>query len=74
MYIHLIKDRVMFVLSRLICAMADNGLLLQGLGWIHAGTHSPIIAILASGTLAGEKAKPTPSLISSPHLDFFSGF
>ncbi|XP_010832109.1 PREDICTED: cationic amino acid transporter 3-like [Bison bison bison] len=50
--------RAMFVLSRLICAMADDGLLFRGLGWIHAGTHSPIIAILASGTLAAIVALP----------------
>ncbi|XFF87578.1 hypothetical protein AB1E18_013797 [Capra hircus] len=48
----------MFVLSWLICAMADDGLLFRGLGWIHAGTHSPIMAILASGTLAAIMALP----------------
>ncbi|XP_027833779.2 cationic amino acid transporter 3-like isoform X1 [Ovis aries] len=48
----------MFVLSRLICAMADDGLLFRGLGWIHAGTHRPIMAILASGTLAAIIALP----------------
>ncbi|KAI4534936.1 hypothetical protein MG293_015796 [Ovis ammon polii] len=48
----------MFVLSRLICAMAGDGLLFRGLGWIHAGTHRPIMAILASGTLAAIIALP----------------
>ncbi|KAB0349881.1 hypothetical protein FD754_014738 [Muntiacus muntjak] len=50
--------RAMFVLSRLICTMADDGLLFRGLGWIHARTHSPIMAILASGTLAAIMALP----------------
>ena len=45
---------VMFPMPRVIYSMADDGLLFRGLGWIHAGTHSPIMAILASGTLAGE--------------------
>lgn len=44
----------MFSMSRVTYAMADDRLLFQGLAQIHPRTRTPIMAILASGTLAGE--------------------
>ncbi|XFG10157.1 hypothetical protein AB1E19_013781 [Capra hircus] len=43
----------MFSMSRVTYAMADDRLLFQGLAQIHPRTRTPIMAILASGTLAG---------------------
>ncbi|CAI9161055.1 unnamed protein product [Rangifer tarandus platyrhynchus] len=43
----------MFSMSRVTYAMADDRLLFQGLSQIHPRTRTPIMAILASGTLAG---------------------
>ncbi|XP_057568224.1 cationic amino acid transporter 3-like [Hippopotamus amphibius kiboko] len=43
----------MFFMSQLIYEMAEDGLLFQGLAWIHARTRTPIVAIVASGSLAG---------------------
>ncbi|XDB60434.1 hypothetical protein ABFV05_014050 [Capra hircus] len=43
----------MFSMSRVTYAMADDRLLFQGLAQIHPRTLTPIMAILASGTLAG---------------------
>ncbi|XP_010838785.1 PREDICTED: cationic amino acid transporter 3-like, partial [Bison bison bison] len=46
----------MFSMSRVTYAMADDRLLFQGLAQIHPRTRTPIMAILASGTLAGVTA------------------
>nr|XP_020772157.1 cationic amino acid transporter 3-like [Odocoileus virginianus texanus] len=43
-----------FSMSQLIYAMAADGLLFQVLARIHTHTGTPIMAILASGTLTGE--------------------
>uniref|UniRef100_A0A8D1RS91 Cationic amino acid transporter C-terminal domain-containing protein n=1 Tax=Sus scrofa TaxID=9823 RepID=A0A8D1RS91_PIG len=43
----------MFSMSRVTFAMADDGLLFRGLAWLHARTRTPLVAIVASGTLAG---------------------
>ncbi|KAB0381477.1 hypothetical protein FD755_003394 [Muntiacus reevesi] len=43
----------MFTTPRLICAMAEDGLLFRGLAWIHDRTGTPVMAIMASGNLAG---------------------
>ncbi|XP_047646214.1 cationic amino acid transporter 3-like isoform X1 [Phacochoerus africanus] len=40
-------------MSRLICAMAEDGLLFRGLGKIYARRGTPIVAILVSATLSG---------------------
>ncbi|XP_064346094.1 cationic amino acid transporter 3-like [Camelus dromedarius] len=42
----------MFAMSRVTYAMADDGLLFRRLARIHARTHTPIVATLASGNLA----------------------
>uniref|UniRef100_A0A8C6AGS4 Cationic amino acid transporter C-terminal domain-containing protein n=1 Tax=Monodon monoceros TaxID=40151 RepID=A0A8C6AGS4_MONMO len=46
----------MFPMPRVIYSMADDGLLFRGLAQIHARTRTPIMATLASGTLAGVMA------------------
>ncbi|KAB0393544.1 hypothetical protein E2I00_003275, partial [Balaenoptera physalus] len=46
----------MFPMPRVIYSMADDGLLFRGLARIHARTRTPIMATLASGTLAGVMA------------------
>ncbi|XP_057568038.1 cationic amino acid transporter 3-like [Hippopotamus amphibius kiboko] len=43
----------MFSMSRVTYAMADDGLLFRGLACIHPRTRTPVMATLASGTLAG---------------------
>ncbi|CAM9959339.1 unnamed protein product [Rangifer tarandus platyrhynchus] len=44
----------MFPMSRLICAMAEDGLLFRGLAQVYTHTKTPIMAIMYSGSLAGE--------------------
>uniref|UniRef100_A0A8D2CEI0 Cationic amino acid transporter 3 n=1 Tax=Sus scrofa TaxID=9823 RepID=A0A8D2CEI0_PIG len=44
---------VMLTMSRLICAMAEDGLLFRGLGKIYARRGTPIVAILVSAILSG---------------------
>ena len=44
----------MFVMSQLICEMADDRLLFWDLAQIHARTGTPVMAITASGFLAGK--------------------
>uniref|UniRef100_A0A8D1ZQE4 Amino acid permease/ SLC12A domain-containing protein n=1 Tax=Sus scrofa TaxID=9823 RepID=A0A8D1ZQE4_PIG len=44
---------VMLAMSRLICAMAEDGLLFRGLGQIYARRGTPLVAILVSATLSG---------------------
>nr|XP_006208678.1 cationic amino acid transporter 3-like [Vicugna pacos] len=46
----------MFPMPRVIYAMAEDGLLFRGLAQIHTRTHTPVVATLASGTLAGVMA------------------
>nr|XP_020761026.1 cationic amino acid transporter 3-like isoform X2 [Odocoileus virginianus texanus] len=46
----------MFPMPRVIYAMADDGLLFRGLACIHARTHTPVMATLSSGILAGVMA------------------
>ena len=48
----------MVSMFQLIYAMAADGLLFQVLAQIHTRTGTPIVAILASGTLTGELRKP----------------
>ena len=64
----------MFVLSWLICAMADDGLLFRGLAHIHARTRTPVMATLASGILAGKEIMAMPPLINFLSLDISPGF
>ena len=44
---------VMLTMSQLICAMAEDGLLFQGLGQIYARRGTPLVAVLVSATLSG---------------------
>ena len=44
----------MFPMSRLIHAMAEDGLLFRGLAQVYGHTKIPIMAIMSSGSLAGE--------------------
>ncbi|KAG5201145.1 hypothetical protein JEQ12_005679 [Ovis aries] len=44
---------ITFTMPRLICAMAEDGLLFRRLAWIYDRTGTPIMAIAASGSLAG---------------------
>ena len=44
---------VMLTMSRLICAMAEDGLLFRGLGQIYARRGTPLVAILVSAILSG---------------------
>ena len=44
----------MLSMFKLTCAMAADGLLFRVLAQIHPRTGTPIMAILASGTLTGE--------------------
>uniref|UniRef100_A0A480VW94 Cationic amino acid transporter 3 n=1 Tax=Sus scrofa TaxID=9823 RepID=A0A480VW94_PIG len=44
---------VMLTMSRLICAMAEDGLLFRGLGKIYARRGTPLVAILVSAILSG---------------------
>uniref|UniRef100_A0A8D1CT91 Cationic amino acid transporter 3 n=1 Tax=Sus scrofa TaxID=9823 RepID=A0A8D1CT91_PIG len=44
---------VMLTMSRLICAMVEDGLLFRGLGKTYARRGTPIVAILVSATLSG---------------------
>uniref|UniRef100_A0A8D1VLV2 Cationic amino acid transporter C-terminal domain-containing protein n=1 Tax=Sus scrofa TaxID=9823 RepID=A0A8D1VLV2_PIG len=44
---------VMLTMSRLICAMAEDGLLFRGLSQTYARRGTPIVAILVSATLSG---------------------
>ncbi|XP_069405527.1 cationic amino acid transporter 3-like isoform X2 [Ovis canadensis] len=44
---------ITFTMPRLICAMAEDGLLFRRLAWIYDRTGTPIMAIVASGSLAG---------------------
>ncbi|XP_070626357.1 cationic amino acid transporter 3-like [Bos indicus] len=46
----------MFTMPRLIYAMAKDGLLFQGLAWIYDRTGTPVMAIVASGNIAGVMA------------------
>uniref|UniRef100_A0A8C3YLF2 Cationic amino acid transporter C-terminal domain-containing protein n=1 Tax=Catagonus wagneri TaxID=51154 RepID=A0A8C3YLF2_9CETA len=46
----------MFSMSRVTHAMAADGLLFRGLAWVPARTRTPVVAIMASGTLAGVMA------------------
>ena len=44
----------MFTMPRLIYAMAEDGLIFWGLAQIYDHTGTPIMAIMASGNIAGE--------------------
>ena len=44
----------MFPMSRLIREMAEDRLLFQGLARVYGHTKTPIMAIMSSGSLAGE--------------------
>lgn len=58
----------MFPMPRVMYAMAEDGLLFRFLAQIHSGTHTPIIATVVSGTIAGEKiifALPLVVLLTS---------
>ena len=44
----------MFTMPRLICEMAKDGLLFRGLAWTYGHTGTPVMAIMASGNIAGE--------------------
>ena len=64
----------MFPMPRVIYSMADDGLLFRGLACIHARTHTPVMATLASGILAGKEIMAMPSLINFRSLDISPGF
>ena len=44
----------MFPMPRVIYAMAEDGLLFRVLARIHSGTHTPIVATVVSGIVAGK--------------------
>uniref|UniRef100_A0A4X1UW64 Cationic amino acid transporter C-terminal domain-containing protein n=1 Tax=Sus scrofa TaxID=9823 RepID=A0A4X1UW64_PIG len=44
---------VMLTMSQLICEMAEDGLLFQGLGQIYARRGTPLVAVLVSAILSG---------------------
>ena len=44
----------MFPMSQLICAMAEDGLLFQALAKVCGHKEIPVMAIMSSGSLAGE--------------------
>lgn len=46
----------MFPMPRVIYAMAEDGLLFRVLARIHTGTHTPIVATVVSGIIAGKKS------------------
>ena len=50
----------MFPMSRLIRAMAEDGLLFRGLAWVYGHTKIPVVAIMSSGSLAGEQNSLLP--------------
>lgn len=53
----------MFPMPRVIYAMAEDGLLFRVLARIYTGTHTPIVATVVSGIIAGENSSlPFPSL------------
>lgn len=45
-------------MPRVIYAMAEDGLLFRVLARVHNGTHTPIVATVVSGVIAGNKTKP----------------
>lgn len=61
----------MFPMPRVIYAMAEDGLLFRGLARIHTSTHTPIVATVVSGIIAGENSLPFPLLFHQlPSLCF----
>lgn len=54
--------------------MAEDGLLFRGLARVHDRTHTPIIATIVSGTLAGRKNKSHSFFDQFPHLGYFQWF
>ena len=44
----------MFPMSRLICTMAEDGLLFRALAKVCGHKEIPVMAIMSSGSLAGE--------------------
>jgi cationic amino acid transporter 3 len=53
-------------------AMAEDGLLFRVLARVHKSTHTPIVATVVSGIIAGKKIllviSPTPLLLLLPSL------
>lgn len=48
----------MFPMPRVIYSMAEDGLLFRVLARVHSRTHTPIVATVVSGIIAGNKIKP----------------
>lgn len=66
----------MFPMPRVIYAMAEDGLLFRVLAKVHNGTHTPIVATVVSGIIAGNKTNtPFCCFINSfnflPSLAFY---
>lgn len=59
----------MFPMPRVIYAMAEDGLLFRVLARVHTGTHTPIVATVVSGIIAGKGKKS-----SLPFSVFFHQF
>lgn len=55
----------MFPMPRVIYAMAEDGLLFRVLAKVHNSTHTPIVATVVSGVIAGSRTK-TPLLVVPP--------
>lgn len=56
----------MFPMPRVIYAMAEDGLLFRVLAKIHSGTHTPIVATVVSGIVAGKAVVSASALLPFP--------
>lgn len=58
----------MFPMPRVIYSMAEDGLLFRVLAKVHSVTHTPIVATLVSGVIAGNSQTKPPLFVVSPTL------